>query len=161
MLSFISSLSPQPKAPSAMHSAQKKHTAVNFQGESGAFSTLKQLTKTGLEELEARKLNIMLAETGDFPYHVGKLTNGRVFVVSNQDRLFLGLPGKLTELPVKESFRTRCIGNQKRVIQSAGGLRVTLENTNGIRTAKLSTLDLESNTRKELTVVRPGKPLAN
>lgn len=160
MLSFISSLSPQPQIPSPKPTAPKPHTSINFQGESG-FSTLKQLTKTGLEEIEARKLNIMLSETGDFPYHVGKLTNGRIFVVSNQDRLFLGLPGKLAELPVKESFRTRCIGNQKRVLESAGGLRVTLENMNGIRTAKLSMLDLESNTRKELAVARLGKPLAS
>lgn len=161
MLRFISSLSPQPKVPFSMPSTQKTHTAVNFQGTSGAFSTLKQLTKTGLEELEARKLNILLSETGDFPYHAGKLTTGQIFIVSNQDRLFLGQSDKLTELPVKESFRTRCIGNQKRVIESADGLRVTIENMNGIRTAKLSMLDTKSDIRKELAVVKLGKPLVS
>lgn len=157
MLSFIPSLYPQPKAPLSKQSSTQ-NTPTYFQGEATSPSTLNKLLKAGVDRQEASNLNIDLAKKGDFPYHVGRLASGHIFVVTNQDRMFLGLPSKgnkLLELPVQESFRTRCIGNQKRVVESVGGLRVTIEEPNGIRTAKVSKLNTKSNTHEELAVAKP------
>lgn len=154
MLSFIPSLSPQ----NNQAAIKTKKTTPSFRGVDYVTpsSVLNKLKKAGLDELAARTFNIQLSQTGDFPYQIGKLSTGKIFVVTEQDRLFMGDTQKLTELPVQDSYRTRCMNNQKRVVESVGGLRITTEELNGIRTSKISSQNpMEPDgPRKELSVVK-------
>lgn len=156
MFNSIPSRDPQPQNASQKQStAPAKQTPTHFQGGDRPTSTLNKLLKAGIDRQAASAMNISLAQQGDFPYHAGTLASGHIFVVSNQDRVFLGYPDELTEFPVNTAFRTRCIDNQKRVLESAGGLRITIEEQNGIRTAKASKLNRKNGVHEELVVAKP------
>lgn len=96
---------------------------------------LQTLVNAGLPDESSRKLIIQLAQTGDYPYHVGKLLNGNIFLVTNQDRVFFGKPEQFKELKVVEQARTKCFNQQKRFLETDNGLRITLESKNGIQSA--------------------------
>lgn len=150
MISFTPALSgtlPQP--PNARPSKNKQ--AQNFQGVNykTPTSTLEKMKKVGIDELTARNLNIQLSKNGDFPYETGKLPSGQFFVVTNEDRLFTGPANQLKETSVESSFRTRCVNNQKRVVESSTGYRITVQENNGIRRSKVETINPAGSSHSE------------
>jgi hypothetical protein len=97
------------------------------------------LEKLGLSPMEAFQILIQLQRSNDTLYHGGKLLNGKTYLVSANDQLFYGKPGQIQLVPVVHAYRTKCIGQQKRVLETASGLKITIHVQNGQpATAKIS-----------------------
>lgn len=146
MLSFTpGSFNATHNSSQTRHASKRPAPTPQFQGVNykTPTSTLEKMKKVGIDELTARNLNIQLSKSGDFPYETGKLPGGQFFVVTNEDRLFTGSANQLKETSVQNSLRTRCINNQKRVVESSTGYRITVQENNGVRRSKVEKINPE------------------
>lgn len=89
------------------------------------------LQKLGISIAEAFQLVAQLKRSNDTLYHAGKLLNGKTYLVSANDQVFYGKPGQMQPIPVIHAYRTKCIGQQKRVLETANGLKITIQAKNG------------------------------
>lgn len=59
--------------------------------------------------------------------------NGKAYVVSQNDRVFYGKPGKLEPQQVVDSWRTKCLNEQTRYLKTDTGLEFTIHSVNGLK----------------------------
>ncbi|WP_373532255.1 hypothetical protein [Vampirovibrio sp.] len=88
------------------------------------------LQTVGIQTSEAFRLLTCLQRDHDTFYHAGKLLNGKAYLVSNNDQLFYGKPGQMKAIQVIQAYRTKCIGQQKRVLDAENGFTITIQAQN-------------------------------
>jgi hypothetical protein len=76
---------------------------------------------------------------GDQPYHAGKLINGKVYLITQNDNIYYGNPGNLQKLEGVQAYRTRCVDQQVRKYHTPDGLSFTVsyKNTASVTTKLL------------------------
>lgn len=89
------------------------------------------LQKLGISTAEAFQVLTQLKRSNDTLYHAGKLLNGKTYLISANDQVFYGKAGQMQPMPVVHAYRTKCIGQQKRVLETANGLTITIQAQNG------------------------------
>lgn len=96
------------------------------------------LQGAGIHPAEGSWLLYQLAKEGDRPYHAALLMNGKSCVISQNDRVFYGQPGKLEPQKVVHSWRTKCLNEQSRYIKTENGLEITLHVKGGLKSVRIN-----------------------
>lgn len=68
---------------------------------------------------------------GDQPYHAGKLINGNVYLLTQNDNVYYGKPNNLQKLEGVQAHRTKCIDQQVRKYHTPDGLSFTVSYQKG------------------------------
>ncbi len=96
------------------------------------------LQGAGIHPAEGSWILYQLGKEGDRPYHAALLMNGKACVISQNDQVFYGPPGKLKREKVLESWRTKCLNEQTRYLKTESGLEINIKVQNGSKTVTFS-----------------------
>jgi hypothetical protein len=102
-----------------------------------ASPTLSPLQRLGVNPQSQARLSRLLQATGDQPYHAGRLLNGKVYLVTQNDKLFYGWPNALRAIPVTQAMRSRCLNEQLRDYTAENGLHLRIRTKNNQRTSSM------------------------
>lgn len=98
--------------------------------------TFKQLRRLGLQPSAAVKLDIHLSDDKDIPYCGGRLLNGKIYLITEQDQVYYGTSQGLEKLTVTSATRTRCVNQQVRTYETANGLTFRVASHQGAKSVK-------------------------
>lgn len=86
-----------------------------------------RLRAAGLDNEESSSITRAMAQQQNTPFYVGRLLNGKTYLVSTGDEVYYGNSGNMVKVPVTEAYRNKSIDHPKRVLTLENGLRITIE----------------------------------
>lgn len=126
-------LTPVRVTPSWSHQSQNFSPQTATTVSPSALPILLALQGAGIHPAEGSWILYQLAKNNDTPYHAALLMNGKAYVVSQNDRIFYGEPGKLKPLKVVATWRTKCLDEQTRYLDTNAGLEIRIQAKNGLK----------------------------
>ena len=101
---------------------------------------LTALQHLGIPRDHAQVLLNTIAESGDRPYHAGKLWNGNAYLITQNDVVYYGQPAHLEKLDDVLASRTKCIDHPVRRFSSTPhGLTIAVSSQGGRQQATAHT----------------------